>query len=159
MRPGHERPSAFGRSAFRKIESAGSRDRRMAVEAVGRGIEDAHAAARVGESQLLLLRLAAQKLARGRRHVVLPGVEGRDATIAAPAACAWPSADATKIAAQASAASVARRASPRRMFVGDEFIMATLLEVSLSIAWAEHFAQGPAAEGRAGSFDRDPGWR
>jgi len=37
--------------------------------------------------------------------------------------------------------------------------MATLLEVSLSIAWAEHFAQGPAAEGRAGSFDRDPRWR
>src|ERR1700679_1477565 len=84
MRPGHEWPSAFGRSAPRKIEGAGNRDRRMAVEAVGRGIEDANAAARAGESPLLLLRLAAQKLARGRRHVVLPGVEGRDATIAGP---------------------------------------------------------------------------
>jgi hypothetical protein len=32
--------------------------------------------------QLLLLRLAAQELARGRRHSVVPGVKGRDAAIA-----------------------------------------------------------------------------
>src|ERR1700722_8403835 len=29
------------------------------------------------------------------------------------------------------------------MFVGDEFIWPPLVEVSLSIAWAGHFAQGP----------------
>jgi hypothetical protein len=29
------------------------------------------------------------------------------------------------------------------MFVGDEFIWPPLVEVSLSIAWARHFVQGP----------------